>query len=184
MHPLPVAADAGVELAVEKENIQNHGLDALLMVEGLVRQAADILQDLGADSLVPASSSPRGVRVVGERVDREGGELLRVPDEAQVLLAQGDVGRAAGAGEGGPLLGGGRIPPEQEGLPADGAQASCAGAAGAVELDGALEVSDAGAVFEGSIPARSVVRFSISDRTSPRQGRAAHFASASDLMML
>lgn len=152
MHALAVTANRGIQLAVQKQNVQDHSLHALLVIEGLVRQTAHILQNLGADRVVLAHGVPGRVRVVGEGVHGQGSELFRVPDEAQVLLAVGGVRSARLAGQNRPLLGG-RGPPEQEGLPADGAQTGCAGVAvGPVELEGALQIGYASAVSEGRLP--------------------------------
>lgn len=58
VHALPVAAQVWVQLDPYEEDVQDEGLGGLLVVEGLIWQALDILQDLAADQLVLAGGCP------------------------------------------------------------------------------------------------------------------------------
>jgi len=123
MHALTVTADLGVEFAIEKEDVENHGLDAAVVVEGrLVGKSADVLQDLGPDGLISADRIPRRIRVIGEGVEGEGSELLRMPDEFQVLGTEGGI-RVTGLAQNRQPLGMGGMAEQEEGLPAQRATA-------------------------------------------------------------
>lgn len=58
VHALPVATQVWIQLDPYEENIQDEGLGGLLVVEGLIWQALNILQDLAANQLVLAGGCP------------------------------------------------------------------------------------------------------------------------------
>lgn len=58
VHALPVAAAAGVHLAVDEEHVDNEQLDAVVVVVGLVGQPPHVLLNLGADQLIMSEGIP------------------------------------------------------------------------------------------------------------------------------
>ena len=52
VHALAVATSVRVDLAIDEENVQNHGLHSVLVIIGLVREPLHVLLDLFPDDLI------------------------------------------------------------------------------------------------------------------------------------
>lgn len=180
VHSLAVTTDMRVQFAVEKEDVEDHGLNGILVVEGRIRQPPDILEDFGADGFVLSDGLPRGIRDVGQGVKGQRREELGMADELQVLSTKRIVYPTRFAQDKRPLRQRG-IAEEKESLPAHRATSGDTRTRWAVELDGSLKIGDGGAVSQRLIPSRPG---SMLVRVTQRRRWNTHFCSPKDLMVV
>lgn len=95
------------------------------------------------------------IRIVGERVQGQLVQELRMLDVLQVMLPERAVGIPVLKQKMRPV-GSVGILEDQEGLPADGTASSNTWALRSIEPDRSLELGEAGAMFERLLPSRSM----------------------------